>query len=179
LFEKNKFRKDLISRVENLSDSEKVKKSNQILMKLQVLLKSFSGSWGGYLALPSEPDFEFKSISDISWCYPKVDGQLLNFYSDCRQFSMSSLKVMEPVDGFIVDKNQLTGLCIPGLGFHTEGFRLGRGKGFYDKTFSDFLGTKIGICYDFCLSSDVPYEQHDIKMDYIVTDLQVINTGEN
>jgi 5-formyltetrahydrofolate cyclo-ligase len=179
LFEKNEFRKKLISRIEMLSDSERVQKSNQILLRLQKLLKSFSGSWGAYQPLSSEPDIEFRKVLDIDWCYPKVVGHKLDFCSGSRQFQASSLKVMEPIDGTVVDINQLTGLCIPGLGFHSEGFRLGRGKGFYDKTFSDFLGTKIGICYDFCLSSDVPYELHDIKMDYIVTDLQVIHTGEN
>jgi 5-formyltetrahydrofolate cyclo-ligase len=141
--------------------------------------KIFSGAWGAFQSLPSEPELEFKSISDIDWCYPKVSGHHLNFYSGSRRFAASAFQVLEPVDGQIVDVNQLTGLCIPGLGFHTEGFRLGRGKGYYDKTFSAFLGTKIGICYDFCVSSEVPYESHDIKMDYIVTDLQVIHTGEN
>lgn len=179
MFEKTEFRKKLISRIEMLSDSESIQKSNQILLRLQKLLKSFSGSWGAYQPLSSEPDIEFRKVTDIDWCYPKVVGNKLDFYRGSRHFQTSTLKVMEPTDGIVVDINQLTGLCIPGLGFHTEGFRLGRGKGFYDKTFSDFLGTKIGICYDFCLSSDVPYELHDIKMDYIVTDLQVIHTGEN
>jgi 5-formyltetrahydrofolate cyclo-ligase len=179
LFEKKEFRKKLISRIEMLSSSERIQKSNQILFRLQQLLKSFSGSWGGYQPLPTEPDIEFRKVTDIDWCYPKVVGHNLDFYTGSRQFQTSTLKVMEPTDGTLVDMNQLTGLCIPGIGFHAEGFRLGRGKGFYDKTFSDFLGTKIGICYDFCLSSDVPYELHDIKMDYIVTDLQVIHTGEN
>lgn len=179
MFEKIELRKKLISRIQTLSESERTQMSNQILFRLQKLLKSFSGSWGAYQPLSSEPDIEFRKVTDIDWCYPKVVGNKLDFYSGSRQFQTSALKVMEPADGIVVDINQLTGLCIPGLGFHTEGFRLGRGKGFYDKTFSDFLGTKIGICYDFCLSSDVPYELHDIKMDYIVTDLQVIHTGEN
>ncbi len=179
MYEKKEFRKKIISRIELISESEKIQKSNQILMRLQKLLKSFSGSWGAYQALPTEPQIEFKRIADIDWCYPKVSGHHLQFFSGSRQFTISSLKVMEPLDGQVVDVNQLTGLCIPGLGFHSDGFRLGRGKGFYDKTFSEFLGTKIGICYDFCLSNEVPYELHDIKMDYIVTDLQVIHTGEN
>lgn len=178
MFEKKEFRKNLISRIQLISESERVQKSNQILQSLQKLLKSFSGTWGAFQPLSTEPELELSRISDIDWCYPKVSGNHLSFYSGCRQFTSSSLKVMEPVDGTLIDLNQMTGLCVPGLGFHTEGFRLGRGKGFYDQTFSQFLGTKIGICYDFCVSKDVPFEDHDMKMDYIVTDLQVINTGE-
>ena len=165
-----------------MSESEKIRKSNLIFLNLQKLLNTSSlmaaGSWGCYQPLPSEPQVEFKKISQINWCYPKTNGKKINFYSGCKNFSNSTLNIQEPNDGVLVDLDHLTGICVPGLGFHSEGYRLGRGRGFYDQTFTQFLGTKIGLCFDFCLSSEVPFESHDLKMDYIITDVQVLHTGE-
>ena len=137
-----------------------------------------SGPWGCYQPLSSEPQINFQKIQDINWCYPKVTSKKLDFYSGSKIFSTSELNVQEPVDGEHIELNQMAGICVPGLGFHSEGYRLGRGKGFYDQTFSQFLGLKIGLCFDFCLSNDVPFESHDLNMDYIITDVQVLTKGE-
>ena len=172
----------MISNIHLMSESEKKQKSNSIFLSLQNLLKYSlgmgSGEWGCFQPLSIEPQIEFHNISDIQWCYPRTETGKLRFYSGCQNFKNSSFNVLEPTDGSLIDLNQMTGLCVPALAFHPEGYRLGRGKGFYDQAFSQFLGTKIGLCFDFCVSSDVPYEAHDLKMDYIITDLQVLHTGE-
>jgi 5-formyltetrahydrofolate cyclo-ligase len=182
LFEKNLFRKNSISNINLISDSEKSRRSNLILLNLQKLMKSSSimaaGAWGCYQPLSSEPQVDFHKIIDIDWCYPKVTDKKLMYYSGAKVFSASGLNVQEPVDGKHIELHQMSGVCIPGLGFHFEGYRLGRGKGFYDLTLEHFVGPKIGLCFDFCLSSDVPYEAHDLKMDYIITDVRVLHTGE-
>lgn len=194
LFEKNQFRNKLISNIHLMSETEKNQKSNLIFLNLKKFMGSSlstdksagfgSGLWGCFQPLASEPQIEFKQISESQWCYPKTESKKLSFYSDCKNFSTSnstsssSLNVLEPTDGVLVDQNQMTGVCVPGLGFHTEGYRLGRGKGFYDQTFSQFLGLKIGLCFDFCISKEIPFEAHDLKMDYIITDIQVLHTGE-
>ncbi len=59
---------------------------------------------------------------------------------------------------------------IPGVAFNSEGNRLGRGKGFYDKFLAGFDGYKIGICFDFQLINSIPTEDFDIKMDQIISD---------
>ncbi len=65
-------------------------------------------------------------------------------------------------------------LLIPGLAFDREGRRLGRGKGFYDKYLSEFRGIKIGLCFDGQLIEHVPSEQHDMKMNFIITNNDLI-----
>lgn len=163
----------MLSHIHLMSESEKTQRSNNIFSSLQKLMSSFSGAWGCFQSLKTEPQIEFKMISDIDWCYPKTQLQKLSFYSGSQNFKNSEINVLEPTDGKLMDIEHLSGICVPGLAFHQEGYRLGRGKGFYDQTFSQFLGTKIGICFDFCISKDVPYEDHDLKMDYIVTDKKI------
>ncbi len=65
-------------------------------------------------------------------------------------------------------------LLIPGLAFSPKGFRLGRGGGYYDRYLLDYKGKKIGICFHEQFIDDVPIEEHDQLMDFIVTDEAII-----
>ncbi|MGZ3807117.1 MAG: 5-formyltetrahydrofolate cyclo-ligase, partial [Bacteriovorax sp.] len=66
-------------------------------------------------------------------------------------------------------------ILVPGLAFTKKGERLGRGKGFYDKYLSSYRGIKIGLCFSAQLSDLLPTEEHDVKLDYIVTEEEIIN----
>ncbi|MDD2516173.1 MAG: 5-formyltetrahydrofolate cyclo-ligase, partial [Candidatus Gracilibacteria bacterium] len=59
---------------------------------------------------------------------------------------------------------------VPGLAFTKEGTRLGRGGGFYDRFFAKNKdGFKIGLCYDSQLIAKIDEENHDVKMDLVIT----------
>lgn len=62
---------------------------------------------------------------------------------------------------------------IPGRAFSRDGKRLGRGKGFYDRYLKSFKGKKIGLCFEDQIYAEIPTEDHDIKMDFIVTDKNI------
>jgi len=66
---------------------------------------------------------------------------------------------------------------VPGIAFDRSGNRLGRGKGFYDMLLEGADGVKIGIAYDCQIADAIPSEIHDIPMDYVVTESQIIATG--
>lgn len=59
---------------------------------------------------------------------------------------------------------------VPALSYDIRGYRLGFGKGFYDKFLSGFSGAKIGICYECCMSHRLPNDEFDINVDVVVTD---------
>ena len=59
---------------------------------------------------------------------------------------------------------------VPALSYDKRGFRLGFGKGFYDKFLCKFNGEKIGICYDCCISDRLPNDEFDISVDWLVTE---------
>ena len=63
---------------------------------------------------------------------------------------------------------------MPGVAFDRKANRLGRGKGFYDRLLAQTHALKIGICYDLQLLDEIPAEPHDIKMDIIVTENNII-----
>jgi 5-formyltetrahydrofolate cyclo-ligase len=63
---------------------------------------------------------------------------------------------------------------VPGIAFDRKMNRLGRGKGYYDRFLSKISAPKIGICFDFQLLDKIPAESTDIKMDYIVSENELI-----
>ena len=68
-------------------------------------------------------------------------------------------------------------VCIvPALTFDNEGYRLGFGKGYYDRFLSGYSGTKIGICYESCITQKLPRGKYDCKVDTLVTDRRIIIT---
>lgn len=62
-------------------------------------------------------------------------------------------------------------ILVPGVAFDSEGHRLGRGGGFYDRFLSRQRKTpKIGIGYDFQLQHEtLPHGFFDIRLDGIIT----------
>ena len=80
----------------------------------------------------------------------------------------------------IVDKNNI-GLdfdliIMPGVAFDREGNRLGYGGGYYDKYISHLNKevNKVALAYSFQLVNNIEAEEHDIKVNSIITDKKVI-----
>lgn len=63
------------------------------------------------------------------------------------------------------------GLCVvPGLCFDLEGYRVGFGKGYYDRFLDVFGGTAAGICYSKYTLKELPRGTHDRHTDILVTE---------
>lgn len=61
-------------------------------------------------------------------------------------------------------------VCIlPAFAFDTEGYRIGYGKGYYDRFLQRFRGVKAGICYPSCMANRLPHGRFDVPADYVVT----------
>jgi 5-formyltetrahydrofolate cyclo-ligase len=60
---------------------------------------------------------------------------------------------------------------LPGVAFDLRGYRLGYGGGYFDR-FLDSLRPdcpKIALAYDFQVVTQLPVEEHDTKVDIIIT----------
>jgi 5-formyltetrahydrofolate cyclo-ligase len=64
---------------------------------------------------------------------------------------------------------------VPGLAFDRKLFRLGRGRGFYDRALANTSGLKIGLASVQQISNtDIDSEEHDCPMDVVVTEKYVL-----
>lgn len=71
-------------------------------------------------------------------------------------------------------------IFVPGLAFGPKGERVGRGKGYYDRILAKFPDAlRVGICFDVQMfrKEEVPQQKHDQAMDYIVTESEIVRTG--
>ena len=70
-------------------------------------------------------------------------------------------------------------ICItPALLFSKDGHRLGYGKGYYDRFLKDFNGISLGFTYSECVLDFIPNETHDIPLDMIITESEVLKIAQ-
>ncbi len=110
----------------------------------------------------------------ITCCFPKITDDKMIFV-DCKSlsddsFSVSLMGIKEPVQDVPVDPKDIDVVVLPALAYNEEGIRLGAGGGYYDRYIGN-AGAKrpylLGICYEFQICSDVPYNDQDIAADFI------------
>jgi 5-formyltetrahydrofolate cyclo-ligase len=65
-----------------------------------------------------------------------------------------------------------------GLAFDRRGFRLGHGRGYFDRFFARHRVPGLGLAYDWQLLDRLPAEPHDRPMRVVVTDAAVVRPDE-
>lgn len=168
---------------------------------LRNFLEKQTGVWAAFLPFGSEPpigsvlellpesypDTKSDSVPSIAhqkagglrWVAPRLDGEEMIFHEcSVNEFAAPVAKVFrEPaLDGRAVSPSEIVGALVPGLAFDRNGGRLGRGRGYYDRFLQNWNGIKVGVCWSHSLVSEVPMEEHDVKMDWIATEDEFIQT---
>lgn len=65
-------------------------------------------------------------------------------------------------------------IVVPMLAFDRMGYRLGYGKGFYDRLLADLGVWKVGVAFAVQEADVLPHEPHDVPLDLIITEDEVI-----
>ncbi len=63
-------------------------------------------------------------------------------------------------------------ILVPGLAFNRQGYRLGRGGGYYDTFLAEHHKNMIsvGICLQEQIVEEIPFERHDMPVDILISD---------
>ena len=90
-----------------------------------------------------------------------------------KSFKMGKFNIPEPTNNSNEIIPQL--FFVPCLGFDLEGFRIGYGGGFYDKTFAklkqlNLVFYTVGFAYDDQKQNKLPVEKFDYKLDFVLTE---------
>ena len=62
---------------------------------------------------------------------------------------------------------------VPAFMFDRKGFRLGYGKGYYDRFLAGFAGSTVGICYDENITPELIHGKYDRPVDITVTERKI------
>ncbi|WP_243468639.1 5-formyltetrahydrofolate cyclo-ligase [Paraburkholderia sp. PGU19] len=81
-------------------------------------------------------------------------------------------RIHEPTSGEVITPDLL---FVPCVGFDVDGYRLGYGGGYYDRTLAGFraagkVPVTVGVAYDVCRTGTMQREAHDIPLDVVVTE---------
>jgi 5-formyltetrahydrofolate cyclo-ligase len=75
----------------------------------------------------------------------------------------------------VISTEEVQLALVPGLAFDRKGWRLGYGGGFYDRFLSGYSNCHAGITYQMLLVENIPHAQHDIPMQYLITENGIID----
>ncbi|MFR5876407.1 MAG: 5-formyltetrahydrofolate cyclo-ligase [Eubacterium sp.] len=73
-------------------------------------------------------------------------------------------------------------IIVPAICFDERGFRLGYGKGYYDRFLQNYPFISIGLCYNSLIKKKIPADEFDQSVDYIISESNIFdctNGGEN
>lgn len=92
-------------------------------------------------------------------------------YEGSHQIEISSHGIPEPLFGTEIPPSEIDIIIVPMLCFDTKGYRVGYGKGFYDRFLMQLpKSTKIvGFCHFDAISSIEDINNFDIALPYIIT----------
>ncbi|MBW4890448.1 5-formyltetrahydrofolate cyclo-ligase [Mucilaginibacter sp. HMF5004] len=142
---KSQLRKIYFEKRKQLSVDECSELNQLLLKRFQEL--NFSGITCIHIFLPISSKREPDTLLCIQWLrskhpqiqisYPKTDFSTLsitNYLNDADlKLEESKMGITEPISGNIIDVNTIDMVFVPLLTFDKKGYRVGYGKGFYDR----------------------------------------------
>jgi 5-formyltetrahydrofolate cyclo-ligase len=106
-------------------------------------------------------------------------GELsLHVYKPGDELTESGFGVREPLaDSERIAPERVDLVLVPAIAFDARGYRLGYGKGFYDRLLPTLVrAERIGLAFELSLLPQLPNEDHDIAVQRVVTEKRVIET---
>lgn len=183
---KKDLRLQVKNRLRNLKTEEKKnldfaisKRLNQFLDSRMHFSVNQSLTVGIFYPLNDEVCWLNYPMTAIQLAFPEVVGRKMVFrecgLDELIEVDMFGQKMRVPGQGKSIVTPDI--IIVPGLAFDRAGNRLGRGGGFYDAYLRNFHGPKVGICKQMQLVDELPIEEHDVKVDFLITENTMIDVS--
>ncbi|MFQ5492900.1 MAG: 5-formyltetrahydrofolate cyclo-ligase [Candidatus Dojkabacteria bacterium] len=121
-----------------------------------------------------------KSLADGKKVFlPYIDKGEMGCVTSMEDIETGHLGIGEPKKPCTAAQyGEVDVVILPGVGFDRSGNRLGQGVGWYDnflkKLPRDVI--RIGFAFSDQLLDEIPADEHDESVDFIITDKEIINT---
>ena len=166
-----------------LSDQERMKADDLMLIRFQQAEIPFIHSLLTYWPIEEnhEPNthlmtgfLKFRN-PELLTAYPVSDFTSMTMTAILTDadtpFSRTALNILEPEHGEVIPAAGLDMVFVPLLAFDRQGFRIGYGKGFYDRYLSQCGDQciKVGFSYFEALDLPIDPDDFDIPLDLCIT----------
>lgn len=179
---KQELRRYMLNLRNSLNREEMVKASSIIQEKvLETDEFNSSGIVGLYSPIGSEVDTSTLAKHLIESCrvlaYPRIEDKYTMVFARVRDpvidLTLGRYGILEPLDSCEMVKPDL--IIVPGLVWDEHGYRIGYGKGYYDRYLRrNPDAAMIGLAYDFQVLSSIPHSEMDVRVKLIVTERRSI-----
>ena len=181
--EKNKIRKEILKKRNNLSIEEVEKKSDLIIENLGKFIKNAENIM---IFMDMKNEVKITKLMELypekSFFIPKITDSKnremkINKYEE-NELVLHKFGYYESSSSDFYNENILDIVIVPAVVFDLEKNRIGFGGGYYD-TFLKKIREEnkkilfIGICYDFQIIEKVPTEEHDVVLDFVVSESRI------
>ena len=171
----------------HLSSNEVEKFSDLILINFQKIRLPFISCVHTYVASEKLGEVDTAALTrylafknpGLSLLVPKIDitsGDMQHFcFNDEMMLADNAFGIAEPVAGETFTADTIDLVLVPLLAFDQKGYRVGYGKGYYDRFLSACRpdAIKIGISFFEAQEHIDDINQFDIPLNYCVTPQQV------
>ncbi|MCL2081750.1 MAG: 5-formyltetrahydrofolate cyclo-ligase [Oscillospiraceae bacterium] len=128
-----------------------------------------------YCSTPAEPDtweiinFCLANGFPLSVPFCKNDSSMKARCIQSREELTPGLfGILEPPKNAPIMRNPEI-IIVPGLAFDRQGYRIGKGRGYYDRYLRYTWGVSIGLCFHDFLLPSIPRDGWDVPVDFVVT----------
>lgn len=175
---KKELRKKILKLRNSLTEEELQKKSELIYNKF-VKSKEFVENQNILIYINYQSEVITKKIisygllSGKTIACPKVleDGKMHFFeIHGFIEVEKGYKGIYEPVNSTVFEPEEAL-VVVPGVVFDRDGFRIGYGKGFYDRYLRKHKAYKtVGLAFKEQIIDNIPAEEHDVKIMNIITE---------
>ncbi|MEO6683007.1 MAG: 5-formyltetrahydrofolate cyclo-ligase [Ginsengibacter sp.] len=122
---------------------------------------------------------QFKN-PELQIAVPKIDVHSNSLYhyefSENVQLVPNSYGISEPMEGKRIETKDLDVVLVPLLAFDKKGYRVGYGKGYYDKFLADCRldVMSIGLSYFDPVEEIIDIDEYDLPLNYCITPTRFI-----
>lgn len=112
-----------------------------------------------------------------SWYLPRVNGENLEICAyEKKSLHCGNFNILEPSNKKIDDLKIIDLVIIPAVAADKNGYRIGYGKGYYDRFLPKLSSDckKIILVYSECLYDSICPDRYDVMADIIVTDKEIL-----
>ena len=109
-------------------------------------------------------------------------GEVELFFSEItdlgKELAPGTFGILEPRPEYVrqVDLDAIDLMFVPGIAWDKEGYRLGWGRGYFDRVMQKLPShvKTVGLAFNLQLINRVPRDQFDVPVDMVVTESRVI-----
>ena len=190
--QKDEIREEYKERRRNMDPAEKFERDSAICKAAEGLVSFRYAEYVLlYAATPDEIDVTGIALSALAKgkkvlfprCDKKTHTMEYHIVSSLDELKIDSYGIAEPSEDapkYDVHNDTGAAVCfVPGLVYDRVGYRLGYGKGFYDRYLSAFSGCTIGVVYSDYILGEVPRGHFDVSVDILLTEKGVRVTKDN